>query len=277
MATPAVRNVKTLRHGARQAQDDLVPVEEPMEIRLRFGSENGREERSLAVTMRTPGQDFELAAGFLFTEGIVSSPNDIRIIRYCETVKAEEKGNVVRVELAPDVEVAWGKLQRNFYVSSSCGVCGKSSIEAASRILSPLPAAEPLVTGEVLHSLPERMKERQTAFTFTGGLHATGVFSPMGDLAVSREDVGRHNALDKTVGHMFLNQQLPLSGRIVLVSGRVSFELVQKCIAAGAPVLAAVGAPTSLALELAQAFGLTLVGFLRDRRFNVYTFPRRVT
>jgi FdhD protein len=248
-----------------------------MEIRLRFGSENHREERSLAVTMRTPGHDFELAAGFLFTEGVVSAPGDILNIRYCETVKPEEKGNVVRAELAPALAVAWNKFQRNFYVSSSCGVCGKSSIEAAGRILLPLHDRKPLLSGETLHTLPERLKKTQTAFTFTGGLHAAGVFNPDGALVLSREDVGRHNAFDKTVGHLFLNRQLPLAGRILLVSGRASFELVQKCIAAGAPVLAAVGAPTSLAIELAQEFGLTLVGFLRDRRFNLYTFPERVT
>ncbi len=258
-------------------RDDLVPVEEPLEIRLYYGPNGFREERSISITMRTPGHDLELAAGFLFSEGVIQSSGDILNIHHCETVRQEEKGNVVRVELSPDVNIPWDKLQRHFYTSSSCGVCGKTSIDLVSSLAEPLPVVVGLVTVSVLHSLPQALRADQTAFEYTGGLHASGLFATDGRLVLSREDVGRHNALDKVIGHSFMSRQLPLSDHVLLVSGRTSFELVQKAVRAGVPLLAAVGAPSSLAVELARASGLTLVGFLREGRFNTYTYPERIT
>lgn len=266
---------------------DALAVEEPLEIRLGF-SKNGRaDHRAISITMRTPGDDAELAAGFLFTEGILTSPDQIRQIRHCGLKIGKATGvidraaalnsNTIRIDLQVGVEVDLKRLERHFYTSSSCGVCGKSSIEAlktgAEKIAN---RDEPKINSEVIHGLPAALLAAQETFEKTGGLHASALFETDGTLDIVREDVGRHNALDKVIGSKFLENKLPLSDKILLVSGRASFELVQKALMAGIPILAAVGAPSSLAVELAREVGMTLVGFVRDNRFNIYTREGRI-
>jgi len=228
-----------------------------------------RKEFRLSVTMRTPGHDEELALGFLFTEGLIEGPEQVLRVAYCEDVKPEERGNVVRAELAPDVTVDPALWQRNFYTTSSCGVCGKSSIEAVHvRCRRPMDPSAPLDPW-LITALPERMRAAQTVFKHTGGIHAAALFDAQGQLLLLREDVGRHNAVDKVIGAA-RRAGLPLSNGRLLVSGRAGFELVQKCIVAGIPVMAAVGAPSSLAVQLARESGLQLFGFVRDGRCNRY-------
>jgi FdhD protein len=234
--------------------------------------------RSVSVTMRTPGHDFELAVGFLFSEGLVKGPGDIRGIEFCgPPPPGKPQSNIVRVDLAPEIALDLVKLQRNFYSTSSCGICGKASLEALDfegyRTLDP---EKPRVSAEVLHGLPASLRTAQTVFDATGGLHAAGLFSADGSLLACREDVGRHNAVDKLIGAEVLAQRVPLSERVLTVSGRVSFEILQKALAAGVPVIVAVGAPSSLAVDMATRFGMTLVGFARDGRFNVYSGEQRI-
>ncbi|QOI98947.1 MAG: formate dehydrogenase accessory sulfurtransferase FdhD [Flammeovirgaceae bacterium] len=263
--------------NSRETAPDILAVEEPLEIRLGFGSPTDRKQKSLSVTMRTPGHDFELAIGFLFTEGIIRSYQEIESIKHCgDAGRQEEKENVVRVELKPDVTIDFQKLQRNFYTTSSCGVCGKSSIEAVAQHCSAVPVSW-TVNPEVIHQLPEALRKAQQVFEYTGGLHASGLFTQEGKLVVIREDVGRHNALDKVIGAMLVKNEIPLTNSILLVSGRASFELVQKAAMAGIPVLSAVGAPSSLAVQLAADCGITLLGFVRDNRFNCYSVPERLS
>ncbi|WP_316248045.1 formate dehydrogenase accessory sulfurtransferase FdhD [Hymenobacter sp. BT491] len=259
-------------------ESDVVAAEEPLEIRVGFGPTGAREHRTLAITMRTPGHDFELTAGFLLTEGLIQSRHDLTGVIYCPDVeKEEERHNVVRAELAPHVVADMPRLERHFYTSSSCGVCGKTSIDAVHASSCPvLPTAGPYVAARVIHELPARQREAQALFEQTGGLHAAALFSATGELLLLREDVGRHNALDKVIGAALLNEQLPLHEHIVLVSGRASFELVQKAAVAGIPVLAAVGAPSSLAVQAAADFGMTLLGFVRQQRYNIYTGAWRI-
>jgi len=256
--------------GSSGHRADLLAVEEPLEIRI-----GGT---PLTVTMRTPGDDIDLAAGFLFGEGLLNPPVDLRQIRMCDE-------NVADVTLAPlplaqDVQRATDarRSQRNFLTTSACGVCGKESIEAI-RVTSryDIAADRVQVSPEVLASLPDRLRDAQRVFASTGGLHAAGLFTPDGTLLVLREDVGRHNAVDKVVGWALRAGRLPLTGHILLVSGRASFELVQKAYMAGIPVLAAVSAPSSLAVGLAEEAGLTLVGFLRGSSMNAYTGAHRLT
>lgn len=250
---------------------DLLAVEEPLEIRLG--------DRSISITMRTPGHDFELAAGFLFTEGILHDAAEIREIRWAhvENGNPRQLGNSVTVELNPGVEVDLDRLERHFYTTSSCGVCGKASIEAIQMQGCPvLPRNAPLVAASVIHGLPGTLRRAQPVFERTGGLHAAALFDAQGNLQLLREDVGRHNAVDKLIGSEMLAGRTPLSDRLLLVSGRASFELVQKALMAGIPILAAVGAPSSLAVETAQRFNLTLLGFVRDGRFNIYTGACRI-
>ncbi|TGE27762.1 formate dehydrogenase accessory sulfurtransferase FdhD [Hymenobacter metallicola] len=251
---------------------DVVAAEEPLEIRVGFGPAGQREHRTLAITMRTPGHDMELAAGFLLTEGLIRSRAELNGIRYCPDVdKEEERENVVRAELAEAVAVSMPRLERHFYTSSSCGVCGKTSIEAVHAAACPvLPTDGPYVAPDVIHELPARQRAAQALFEQTGGLHAAALFSPAGELLLLREDVGRHNALDKVIGAALLQEWLPLHNTVLLVSGRASFELVQKAAVAGIPILAAVGAPSSLAVQAAKDFGMTLCGFVRQGRYNVY-------
>lgn len=254
---------------------DLLAVEEPLEIRLGFGPLHDRQQRPVSVTMRTPGHDEELAMGFLFTEGIIQQPADVLSCRHCVQDAAKE-GNVMRVELHPDVLVDWSRLERNTFTSSSCGLCGKATIEAVMA-LSPGPLTSDLtVEPALLHALPERVRAFQRAFAHTGGIHAAALFDAAGTLLFVREDIGRHNALDKLIGAAFWQNQLPLSQYGIFLSGRIGVELVQKSWLAGVPLLAAVGAPSSLAVQMAQEAGMTLAGFLRNERFNLYSKPTRV-
>ena len=259
-------------NGPPVPASDQLAAEEPLEIRVGFEVDGQRQHRTLSVTMRTPGHDEELAAGFLLTEGIIHDKADLLGIIPCPDVqKAEEAGNVVRAELAAHVKVDFKAMERHFYTSSSCGVCGKTSIDAVRTTSCPvLPTAGPHLRPEVVHQLPERLRAAQAGFEQTGGQHAAALFTPAGELLLLREDVGRHNALDKVIGAALLAGWLPLHEHVLLVSGRVSFELVQKAAAAGIGVLAAVGAPSSLAIQAAESFGMTVLGFVRNERFNIY-------
>jgi FdhD protein len=262
---------------AAESRTDQLAVEEPVEIRLAVGPSGGRSERSISITMRTPGHDAELAAGFLFGEGIIAASRDIESIRHCGPASEAGSVNSVRVELRPDVTVDLDRLERHFYTSSSCGICGKSSPDALDVKAAPLAAADEFrVVAAAIHELPKKLRETQAVFEQTGGLHAAALFDSAGQLIEIREDVGRHNAVDKLVGALLLAGQLPIANRGLLVSGRASFELMQKAIVAGIPFLAAVGAPSSLAVDLARRFGATLIGFLRDERFNVYSRDERI-
>lgn len=261
--------ITRVQAGHDEESKDLLVVEEPLEIRLGHGPLDGRAEFRLSVTMRTPGHDADLALGFLFTEGIIGMAEEVVRVVPCEQVKEEERGNVLRAELRPELMIDPERWHRNFYTTSSCGVCGKSSIDAVhahyARPLRPWGAVDP----ESITALPERMREAQTVFRHTGGIHAAALFDRDGALLVLREDVGRHNAVDKVIGAA-LRDRLPLEECMLLVSGRAGFELVQKCVVAGIPLMAAVGAPSSLAVNLARSAGLSLVGFLRGERFNIY-------
>lgn len=266
------------KDGQLTEEEDILVAEEPLEIRVQAGEGADSRERSLSVTMRTPGHDFELAAGFLFTESVITGKADIVSVRYCETVTSEEeKGNVVKVALAGTVDFDAEKLIRHFYTSSSCGVCGKTSLEAVKvkSCYTPSPGS-PQVPAEVLLQLPALAEAQQTLFRHTGGIHAATLFTPDGKVLLMREDVGRHNAVDKVIGAMLMQGSVPLQDHILLVSGRAGFELVQKAAVAGIPVMASVGAPSSLAVQLAEASGITLIGFLRNGRFNIYSGADRV-
>lgn len=275
----STRAVKIRRYHAEapeRARDD-VAVEEPLEIRISWIQPDGtRATDAVAVTMRTPGDDFDLVAGFLHGEGLVGAAEDMQEITYCRGAEAEQRYNVVEARLRPGVTFDAERLRRNFYTSSSCGVCGKASLEAVEvqgcRVLDPGFA----VSAELVCRLPDLLEEGQGVFQRTGGLHAAAFFDASGRCVVLREDVGRHNAVDKVVGHTMLRRDLPAEERILVVSGRASFEIIQKAVMAGAPVVVAVGAPSSLAVELAARFDQTLVGFARDGGFNVYTGPERV-
>lgn len=265
----------------RREKRDVLATEEPLEIRVlppQLTGEPQARATAVAVTMRTPGADFELAAGFLYSEGILSGGGDVAAIRYCvdEELGEEQKYNVVNVFLSAAAAFDPGSLHRNFPISSSCGVCGKTSIDAVRALSSPAVQSDLMVSAGALLALPARMRARQPLFGRTGGIHAAGLFTASGELEMVREDVGRHNALDKLVGAALLSGQLPLEQRVVLASGRLSFELVQKAARAGVAVLAGVSAPSSLAAELAADTGMTLVGFLREGRFNVYTGAHRI-
>ncbi|MBO2010627.1 formate dehydrogenase accessory sulfurtransferase FdhD [Hymenobacter negativus] len=257
---------------------DQLAAEEPLEIRVGYEQDGQRQHRTLSVTMRTPGHDEELAAGFLLTEGLIHTKADLLGIIPCPDVqKAEEAGNVVRAELAAHVQVDFQAMERHFYTSSSCGVCGKTSIDAVRTASCPvLPTAGPHISAAVVHQLPEKLRAAQAGFEQTGGQHASALFSPEGELLLLREDVGRHNALDKVIGAALLADWLPLHQHVLLVSGRVSFELVQKAAAGGIGILAAVGAPSSLAVQAAESFGMTVLGFVRNERFNIYSHGWRL-
>jgi FdhD protein len=274
---------KVAGQTSRQALESLA-IEEPLEIQLTYGPSKSRATRSISVTMRTPGNDFDLAAGFLMTEGVVGDPNDIEQITYAghsltgdklspQTVNAlilGSKQNIVRVELATDVTVSLGSLQRNFYTTSSCGICGKASLLALRTVRPPRATNNFRVDAQLLLRLPERLRAFQGVFDRTGGLHGAGLFDWAGNLLAIREDVGRHNAVDKLIGAEFLADRTPLRDRLLLLSGRASFELLQKALMGGFPMVAAVGAPSSLAVQVAKEFDITLVGFLRDDHFNIY-------
>jgi FdhD protein len=271
-------SVRRVRKATGEVVNDSLAVEEPLEIRLGLRANGKRSHRPISITMRTPGADNELAAGFLFTEGIVSGREQITNIRHCgRSAPGKELSNTIVVELIDGVDVELKRLDRNFYTSSSCGVCGKSSIEAlmtgARRIEN---IDRPQIGSKTINRLPELLRSSQNIFDSTGGLHASALFDNNGELELVREDVGRHNALDKVIGAKLIAGELPLSDKVLLVSGRASFELVQKALMAGIPILASVGAPSSLAVELADEFGMTLVGFIRDDGFNVYSGGQRI-
>ena len=282
MKSPVQRDVQidALRDAGNARRGDAIAVEEPLEIRLmRDGlpeaDENGGTGRSISVTMRTPGHDAELAVGFLHGEGLLRGPRDVVDTGYCGTT-----GNILRVTARADLPLDLARLARNFYSTSSCGVCGKASIEAVTasaggrRIAG---SGESMVVREaVLRALPGRLRAAQAGFAETGGMHAVGLFTAAGELLALREDVGRHNAMDKLVGAALLAGELPWSERVLLLSGRASFELLQKAMLAGCPLVAAIGAPSTLAVELAESAGITLVAFLRPGGCNVYTHPHRV-
>ena len=272
----ARRPVRHLSTEDAVARPETVVVEEPLEIRI-----NGA---PLTVTMRTPGSDVELAQGFLLTEGIIARREDIVSVRYCRGTTDEGSGlernsyNVLDVTLGPDVPAPDVDPTRNFYTTSSCGVCGKASLDAVRLISKHCPGDDPsTVSAQTLSALPGKLRDEQKVFAATGGLHGAALFDADGAPLVVREDIGRHNAVDKVVGWALEQQRLPLSGTVLLVSGRASFELTQKAVMAGIPVLAAVSAPSSLAVDLATQSGLTLVAFLRSESMNIYARPDRVT
>jgi FdhD protein len=279
MKSPAHREVHidALRDAGNARRSDAIAVEEPLEIRLMKDGlpepdENGGTGRSISITMRTPGHDAELAVGFLYGEGLLREARDVVDVGHCGP-----SGNVIRVTVRADLPLDLTRFARNFYTTSSCGVCGKASIEAVTASAAPRRVSSDLIVREsVLRDLPDTLRRSQAGFAETGGMHAVGIFTAAGELIASREDVGRHNAMDKLVGWSLRAAELPWSERIVLLSGRASFELLQKAMMAGAPVVAAIGAPSTLAVELAESAGITLVAFLRAGGCNVYCHPLRV-
>ncbi|MGI8545671.1 MAG: formate dehydrogenase accessory sulfurtransferase FdhD [Aridibacter sp.] len=258
-----------------EPKTDILATEEPLEIRLGF-EENGKQtHKAISITMRTPGSDFELATGFLFTEGILQNKAQIKNIKHCG--KFPNMQNTVRIDLQRNVKLNLKRLERNFYTTSSCGVCGKSSLEALATGAKPLEQKDfPIVSAKIINELPLKLRNAQTVFDETGGLHAAALFNINGELPYVQEDVGRHNAVDKLIGDQFLKDNLPLDDKILFLSGRASFELVQKAVMAQIPIIAAVSAPSSLAVEAAERFGVTLLGFVRDGRFNIYVGSERV-
>lgn len=251
---------------------DQLATEEPLEIRLTLP------QQTIAVTMRTPGEDFDLAAGFLYSEGVIKNREDIAKISYCidREIDGKQQQNIVNVTLNSELNPNLKTLERHFFTTSACGVCGKVSIESLQiKGFSAIPLGLEVST-EIIYSLPDKLNTAQRVFKSTGGLHAVGLFDTQGKLLKLREDVGRHNALDKLIGSEFLAGQLPLNNFIVMVSGRSSFEILQKCITVGVPIVCAVSAPSSLAVEIAKEFNITLVGFLRGRKFNIYSGMERI-
>lgn len=273
--TERVRITEVRSERAVEREDETA-VEEPLEIRVVPGDGADRAPHRIAVTLRTPGADFELAAGFLFTEGLLHSPDDLTSIAYCTDRDEPQQHNIVSVTLAPGVPFDRERFRRNFYTTSSCGVCGKAAIDQIRTLVPRAPIGRFRMPSGTLMTLPDRIVKAQRFFERTGGLHAAALFRPDGELIALREDVGRHNAVDKLVGHRLLERKLPDSHTALLVSGRAGFELVQKAAVAGIPFLAAIGAPSSLAIALAREQGMTLVGFLREQRFNVYGGAERV-
>lgn len=267
--------VTRYRDGASRERKDTLAVEEPLEIRVSWVEGGRRRVEPVAVTMRTPGNDFDLVAGFLHSEGLLASADDLSELTYCQGPE-EQEYNVVEARLAPHLTFDLDLVRRNVYTTSSCGVCGKASLEAVEAAGCSVLPDGPVVAAALLPELPDRLLEGQSVFARTGGIHAAGLFAPDGTRLSVMEDVGRHNAVDKVVGRELLDRRLPAGDRVLVVSGRASFELVQKAVAAGIPVLVAVGAPSSLAVDLARRFRQTLVGFARNGGFNVYTEPGRV-
>lgn len=265
------RPVMRIVDGETRRRPDVLAAEEPLEIRV--------DGQSLAVTMRTPGHDVELAHGFLLTEGVIGAREDVSTARYCDSLDDDGRNtyNVLDMALAPGVPPPDDSVERRFYTTSSCGVCGKASLDAVRTRTRFAPGDDALrLTTEVLAGLPDTLRAAQAVFDSTGGLHAAGLFRADGTLLVAREDVGRHNAVDKVVGHMLLEGGVPARGTVLMVSGRASFELTQKAVMAGVPALAAVSAPSSLAVEMARESGMTLVGFLRGTSMNVYAGTERI-
>ena len=282
MQSPSVAAVQILKvtspgsdsnnYNSKEAED-LLAVEEPLEIRIVYGEENSRQVKNISVTMCTPGNEEELAVGFLYTEGIISSKDEVV---HCRSFNAPGN-NSITVELTPGISFDPKKMERHFYTSSSCGVCGKSSIDAVKNTIVFKQEPDSIqVHAAVLTSLPDTLKKQQEVFKHTGGLHASALYDMTGHLLLTREDVGRHNALDKLIGALLMKGNIPLDNHILLLSGRASFELIQKAAMAGIKIVCAVGAPSSLAVALAKEAGMSLVGFLRDGRFNIYCGEKRI-
>ena len=285
-------NVSRFQGDQAHSAIDTLAVEEPLELQLAFGPSASRQLKSISVTMRTPGHDFDLAAGFLLTEGIVNDAADITAVRYVAGSTNEARSphadaeatvlpyqperNVVRVDLAPDVTVSMANLERNFYTTSSCGICGKASLLALRTVCPPRSANTFEVAASTIYALPDQLRAAQDVFERTGGLHASGLFDSAGRLQSIREDVGRHNAVDKLIGSAFLEDRTPLRHHLLLLSGRASFELLQKALMGGIQMVLAVGAPSSLAVQVAREFDITLIGFLRKDHFNVYNGAERI-
>ncbi len=282
MAVSSVSEVEIIKINAsgsthRVHEKDWLAVEEPLEIRLIHGPDSDRKSKNISITMRTPGNDFELAEGFLYTEGIIKNHSDIINISYFNSLLNPE--NIVIIEIKESVELELAKLERNFYTTSSCGVCGKSSIDAVKTTADnhKIISNETIkVSKELIYSLSDILRKNQNIFESTGGLHASALFDLEGNLIITREDVGRHNALDKLIGVALFQNLLPLDKYILMLSGRASFELIQKAAMANIKIVAAVGAPSSLAVQMANEFGITLIGFLRDSRFNIYSGEERI-
>jgi FdhD protein len=272
------RTIRKISGTTSRTAPDHLALEEPLEIQVAFGPAESRQWKTVAITMRTPGHDRELAAGFLVSEGILRSLGQVEAVH----TRGPRYGNEgfqhsVRVTLRPGVDLDLARLERNFYTTSSCGVCGKTSLEALElNFMRPLARSDWQVDRETICALPVHLRRSQAIFDQTGGLHAAGLFTPEGKAVIVREDVGRHNAVDKVIGTEFLAGHLPLSRHVLVVSGRASFELMQKAVAAGVGMLVAVGAPSSLAVEVAEKFGATLVGFTKADSFNIYTGEERV-
>ena len=264
--------------GGNIQEEDLVVVEEPLQIILTHNERQNPapQTQPLTLTMRTPGNDFELAIGLLLAEGIIHQYTDVKRIWHCQ--QAEPPENTVKVQLDPKIDLDLGKLQRQFLSTSSCGVCGKQNLEALEpKIYYNLKVNNLQVSSSIINSLNETLLSRQLSFRYTGAIHAAALFNRFGELDIIREDIGRHNAMDKVIGAALASRKFPLAESILFLSSRISFELVQKALMAGIPILAAVGAPSSLAVSLAERYGLTLIGFVRGDRFNVYTHPSRIS
>jgi FdhD protein len=268
--------VRRLREAVWTQDEDVLAAEEPLEIRLIWKEGRKTITKSIAITMRTPGRDFELATGFLYGEGIISGREDVADVSYCQDESEDQRFNIVTVTLRPGLVFDATKLERNFYTTSSCGVCGKAALDALEvQGCHVLPDGLQLPAATIC-SLPGKLREAQAVFERTGGLHAAGLFDHEGKLLALQEDVGRHNAVDKLIGERFLEGGLPLSDAVLMLSGRASFELLQKALVARIPVVAAVGAPSSLAVHLAESFNITLCGFVKADALNVYAAPQRV-
>ncbi len=272
-------DVSKVSGDQRVSKADSVAVEEPLEIQLSYPAAEGAAAKSISITMRTPGDDANLAVGFLYTEAIIQSAEQVASVEHCGAA-ADDTGlrNIICVSLNSDVDVDLGRLQRHFYTTSSCGVCGKASLEAL-RVTGLASLSDKTVTfsRSVIVGMPDKLAAEQQVFTKTGGLHAAAVFNQAGEILFVKEDVGRHNAVDKVIGALLLDAKLPANELGLMVSGRASFELMQKTLVAGIPLLAAVSAPSSLAVQLANEFDMTLIGFLRSERFNIYVGEQRVT
>lgn len=265
------QSIWTIENNHLSRKKDVLATEEPLEILLRAGEE----QKTIAITMRTPGNDYDLAAGFLYNEGIIHSKDDFANMTYCVDGNQQEY-NSLRVQLTVDSIPHLHQLERHFFTNSACGVCGTTFLDDLSERNIPAIPTGPVVDSSLITSLPDKLRGAQDLFESTGGLHAAALFDLDGNLLAVREDVGRHNALDKLIGWGLLNGQLPFHNKVLMVSGRASYELLQKSFVAGVPIFCAVSAPSSLAVDVAQRFGITLVGFLRGSRFNIYTGVERI-
>lgn len=273
-----VKPIKIFKRGTNDSSptSDLLVVEEPLEIRIGYGPDDARLQHTLTITMRTPGDDEHLCLGFMYNEAVINKADQVLSAKYCSNVTDADGGeNIMRVELRPDIDYNPKSFKRNFYTNSSCGVCGKASIEQVEFECSPIESTLE-VSEETILKLPSSLLSSQDIFKHTGGVHACGLYTGSGELIAHKEDVGRHNALDKLIGAMLLANKLPANKMILMLSGRISFELVQKAIVAGIPIIVAVGAPSSLAVDLAQQFGVTMIGFIKESGFNIYSNEQRI-